>query len=542
VDGIHNGIHIPGYRMVRLLGEGGTARVFLAVQESLERAVAIKVLNPALTGDPEYSGRFLDEGRIIAALNHRNIVTIHDVGITGGVHYISMEYLEGGTLKERLDAPLPQAEAISLLRQLGGALAVAHRQGVVHRDVKPSNIMFRTDGTPLLTDFGIAKRRASDETLAGTVFGTPGYLSPEQAHGKPADGRSDIYSLGVVLYEMLVGERLFTATDALSMVVTQVRAQAPRLPPSCARFQPLLDRMLAVDPAKRFASVDAVLHALEAVPDRPRRIAPGLLWAGVAAVAALSVLAVLVAVRYTTVPVVPAPAITKAARTPYKDPELTVAGDVDPHVAQKVATSGTPAAAASEGGAGGPTPIPSQSIVADAPRPETEAPPKAGQETAPQVVERARSALSAAAPGEALSIAMDGLRQWPQDTELRGVLDGASAQLELLERVLERAERALTDARLTTPPGDNALAHFDEALSIEARDPRALAGRERIARRYAELARARIERYRYDQATVLIRRGLAVQPGNRELEGLLARARLRNVPRQLIEDVTGLFD
>ena len=182
------------------------AAVYLAIQESLDRPVALKVLTDP--DSPEFSERFVNEGRIIASLVHGNIVTVHDVGIAEGLHYISMEYVDGGDLRTRIaDGQSPEA-ALDLAARMADCLGFAHRKGVIHRDLKPANILFRRDGTPLLTDFGIAKnqRLDSDLTATGKIVGTPRYMSPEQALGKPVDGRSDLYSLGVVLYEMLTGE------------------------------------------------------------------------------------------------------------------------------------------------------------------------------------------------------------------------------------------------------------------------------------------------------------------------------------------------
>jgi serine/threonine-protein kinase PpkA len=201
-------VDIPGYKVERLIAEGGMATVYLATQESLDRRIALKLLKKF--DKPEQSKRFINEGRIIASLNHQNIITIHDIGITGDQHYISMEYLEGGDLEARIQGGVTPAIAIDLLKTIGDCLSFVHRKGIVHRDIKPANILFRKDGTPILTDFGIAKQLEQDTrlTMDGTAMGSPDYLSPEQAECKPLDGRTDIYSLGIVLYEMLTGHTL----------------------------------------------------------------------------------------------------------------------------------------------------------------------------------------------------------------------------------------------------------------------------------------------------------------------------------------------
>ena len=265
---------IPGYRIDRLIGKGGMAAVYLAIQESLDRPVALKVLTDP--DSPEFSERFVNEGRIIASLVHGNIVTVHDVGIAEGLHYISMEYVDGGDLRTRIaDGQSPEA-ALDLAARMADCLGFAHRKGVIHRDLKPANILFRRDGTPLLTDFGIAKnqRLDSDLTVTGKIVGTPRYMSPEQALGKAVDGRSDLYSLGVVLYEMLAGEPPYIGDSEVDTILKHLNHPVPALPAACRRYQPLLDRMLAKDPAARFADAGDLLESLAALDSGGRRVSP----------------------------------------------------------------------------------------------------------------------------------------------------------------------------------------------------------------------------------------------------------------------------
>lgn len=199
---------IEGYKFVKELGQGGMADVYLMLQENLDRLVAVKVLIPESFRDKHFLKRFIREARTLSKLIHPHIVTIHDVGKTEKSYYIIMEYLQE-SLKDRIrKKKMKPDDALHIVNQIGSALFFAHKKGVVHRDIKPDNIMFRMDGTPVLLDFGIA--RARDEvstklTKTGVSIGTPNYISPEQAKGEKVDGRSDIYSLGVVLYEMLTG-------------------------------------------------------------------------------------------------------------------------------------------------------------------------------------------------------------------------------------------------------------------------------------------------------------------------------------------------
>ena len=205
---------IPGYTIERLLGQGGMACVYLAIQHSFEREVALKILSPTLAADASFCERYLRESKIVSRLVHPNIVTVYDVGAVGDFYYLSMEYVPGQDLKQSAHSlDLPQR--LRVIKQVARALDVAGKKGYIHRDVKPENIMLHgEDGRALLMDFGIARPADVNTgmTQTGTAIGTPHYMSPEQARGKPVDSRSDIYSLGVVLYLLLTGRFLLMRT------------------------------------------------------------------------------------------------------------------------------------------------------------------------------------------------------------------------------------------------------------------------------------------------------------------------------------------
>lgn len=271
-------IQIPGYTLKRKLGQGGMAAVFLAVQESFGREVALKIMLPAMARIPDCAERFLREARTMAALSHPHIIVVHDVGQANGLYYYAMALHGGGDLTQRIrGGGLTPQEALRVTRQLADALAHAHDQGYVHRDIKPDNVLFRDSGeAAVLTDFGIAKSLHNDEhqlTQVGTTVGTPKYMSPEQARGKPLDGRSDLYSLGVMLYEMLVGQPPFFAEEAVTLAIKHCQDPVPRLPVDLARFQPLLDRLLAKDPSQRPANGRELLTELDDLlaPGAPAR-------------------------------------------------------------------------------------------------------------------------------------------------------------------------------------------------------------------------------------------------------------------------------
>ncbi|MCU1783325.1 serine/threonine-protein kinase [Pseudomonas sp. 13B_2.1_Bac1] len=261
-------ILIPGYDIEGEIGEGAMASVYLATQRSLERKVALKVMAAALAADPSFCERFLREGKTLARLSHPHTVTIHDIGNVGELYYMAMEYLPNGTLKERIAAGLTPEQGVTLIRQIASALGYAHAQGLVHRDVKPANILFRADGTAVLSDFGIAKSLddRTQFTQAGFAVGTPSYMSPEQARGQEIDGRADLYALGVVLYEILVGKLPYNGTDALSTALAHLTEPLPELPVHHGRYQDVLRKLLAKDPAERFPDAAALLAALDNLP------------------------------------------------------------------------------------------------------------------------------------------------------------------------------------------------------------------------------------------------------------------------------------
>jgi len=257
---------IPGYKIKKELGRGGMAAVYLAVQESMARDVALKVMLPQLAAsDPSFGARFLREARIVAQLSHPNIISVFDVGVSGNYHYFSMECHYGGDLKRKIKLRMQPQTAFVITKQLSSALSFAHSKGYIHRDIKPDNILFRHDGSVVLTDFGIAKAHDSSTqmTATGTVIGTPHYMSPEQAQGQELDHRADIYSIGVVLYEMLTGSVPFSGNSALSIGIKHLKEPVPSLPAELIQYQPLINKVLAKNPDDRFQSGEDLAHALE---------------------------------------------------------------------------------------------------------------------------------------------------------------------------------------------------------------------------------------------------------------------------------------
>jgi tetratricopeptide (TPR) repeat protein len=264
----HLDINIPGYQILRELGRGGMASVYLAIQQSMEREVALKIMLPQLSAaDPSFSERFVREAKIIAKLSHPHINAVHDVGVAGVFHFFSMEYITGGDLKSRIRQGMAPRAALAIVRQVASALAFAHSKGYVHRDVKPENVLFRENGTAVLTDFGIAKANdpAHNMTATGTVIGTPHYMSPEQAMGRDIDLRSDTYSLGAMLYEMLTGKVPYSGDSAVAIGIKHLTGAIPDLPPALTAYQPLLNRFLAKSPEHRFQNGEEIIAAIDAL-------------------------------------------------------------------------------------------------------------------------------------------------------------------------------------------------------------------------------------------------------------------------------------
>ncbi|MDQ3675304.1 MAG: Stk1 family PASTA domain-containing Ser/Thr kinase [Actinomycetota bacterium] len=279
------------YQVIDHLGSGGMAEVYCATDLQLGRNVALKLLHDRFERDAEFVERFKREASAAAGLQHQHVVSVYDRGDWEGTSYIAMEYVAGRTLKQVVgeDGPLPAARAVDLAIQILRATRFAHRRGVIHRDLKPHNVIVDEEGRAKVTDFGIARQGASDMTQTGSIMGTAQYLSPEQAQGHAVTARSDLYAIGIVLYEMLTGTVPFEADSAVTIAVKQVN-EAP-VPPSqinpevTAELEAVVLCALQKDPAARFADADEFIAALEAAGSRMP--SPAAMAAAEAAAAAL---------------------------------------------------------------------------------------------------------------------------------------------------------------------------------------------------------------------------------------------------------------
>ena len=251
-------VRIPGYRCVRRLAGGSVSQLYLAESEKAGSLIVIKV-TPSVrdeSGVDQSFERFLQEYEIAHQLHHSSIVRCHELGVADDHAYLAMEYFPEGDLRRRMRSGISPADSLDVAAQIAGALAALHEAGALHRDLKPGNVLMRTSQRIALSDFGLAKHAALEMEITdpGIIFGTPHYMSPEQGHGEPVDERSDLYSLGIILFEMLAGEKPFTDSNPMAIIYKHRNQPVPRLPPAVARWQYLVDNLLGKLPSDRFAS------------------------------------------------------------------------------------------------------------------------------------------------------------------------------------------------------------------------------------------------------------------------------------------------
>ncbi|UHQ53702.1 serine/threonine-protein kinase [Microbulbifer sp. YPW16] len=451
-------IQIPGYTIHAAIGHGGMASVYLATQESLDRKVAIKVLRNC--ADAEFGQRFINEARFIAGLNNPHLITIYDVAsMESGDYYIAMEFVGNGDVIENADRFTRPAPILALIRQVAEGLSIVHDNGIIHRDVKPTNILFRADGTAVLTDFGIAKNVESDSDLtqSGLSLGSPSYSSPEQAQCHPLDITTDIYSLGVVLLELLLGRNPFKGDSHTSTAVNHIQLPVPELPEEFDYLAPLVERMLAKDPRDRYpscreliADIDRVLEGDDSQQTditlpfiRQRRLA--------------------------------GPAGQKAKL-------LTVASCVLLLTVYFGFFYKTPTEREIE-----------------------------------RLLEQAQLSMDA---GRFMLPTGNNARNYYSqvlaldNSNLEAILGRKTAEKKQLDSYLKQGAQALQDGRLQQPEGNNALHYYRQALALDQDNARANAGIARVIDEFVRLARVEIDQNDLRNAHFYVDSGLSIQPEN----------------------------
>jgi serine/threonine-protein kinase PpkA len=528
-------MHIPGYKIERLIAEGGMSSVYLATQESLDRHVVIKLLKRF--DRPQRAQRFLHEAKVIASLQHQHVVTIYDVGTVGERYYIAMEYLEGGSLADRIEEGISPKMALDLLENLAGCLDFLHRHHVVHRDIKPSNVLFHADGSLRLTDFGIAVRldEERDVVSAGSRFGSPYYLSPEQVEDWPVDARSDIYSLGVVFYQMLSGKRPYEAASPAETIVAHLSQPIPLLPEDLHSYQGLCEQMLAKKPEDRVESARnlvELIHGVRALQpghvagSRLRARHAGFPLSGKASAAALGILAVSIGILWwpgdhgSAQQAVPRLAVPAPAPAPALVPDINAISVI----AGPVGTA-----------------------AVDQPVVDTESEVAVPAEIS---VERKPPALAAADPVSAETAELGALSTSdgvsPVGTEIAVPVVVEESHAADASRVLAQSEDRPVDAwlkagnealgrdRLTTPGYDNAYTHYKKVLAHAPGNADALSGIERIADRYAVLARRSLAAGDLRQARLYLERGTDILPKHTGLHAVSAELAMAERPPEPI--------
>jgi serine/threonine protein kinase len=463
---------IPGYRVIRRIGKGGMSYVYLGVQVSLDRQVAIKVMSPEALTDEKSKQRFEQEAHTIAKLEHPCIVGVHEVGRTPqGLLYYVLPYLARGHLGQR-DFTNDEGRIIEVLRALLSALEYAHTRGIVHRDVKAENVLFDNADRPLLTDFGIALKRndTSRITTAGLAIGSGGYMAPEQARGEAVDGRADLYSVGVLAYELLNGRLPYLSSDPLGLALMHAQDPIPRLPVERKHWQPFLDRSMAKSPDNRFRNAQQMLGMLNQLSQRERPaepqpeppapvsvpmpvsrpwLRPTLFAAGGAALVLLALLFLRPAsVKpeastefFTGAPAASAPAASSPAES------APAASAPAPDLSDAAtATAAPPAPASPSPSPAAPTPAP---VAAASPPPV--APPAATPDTASPAAPAIVGLAAFAAVKTSVSV---------NALDFDPALPGA--------RELHDARRQIKQNRLSTPVGDNAIDSLTAAVHAGA--------------------------------------------------------------------------
>lgn len=509
-------INIAGFNIHELVGQGGMATVYKAT-DSQSRCVALKVLSPSLAADPNFLSRFQKEIRLLTKLDHPNIVKVFQAGEHEHKHYISMEFADNGELEDKIKHGLQPEQALQYLIQIAQGLNYAHQKGYIHRDMKPANILFRKDGSLMVSDFGIAKPLSGTETITvsltktGVSIGTPHYMSPEQARGQTLDYRADLYSLGCIFYEMLTQQKCYDADDGFAVCLMHINDSIPQLPSHLQFFQPTLNKLLAKNPDDRFTttaqliehlqqlssklqtqdfSATVVLPICDAIPKKPKRfLKPTLLTLTIGGLFAatgyfsyphwsvyLNNLTATTATTQTTVPITTSEATSQEDTGRIQDAQNTP----QPQSVTQITTDAQP-----------------EQPAATTPAPEATQPVVEPVTTTPVV------------------------DQPPADTHTTPNITTTPATVEpTWQTLLTAAQQDLQANRLTKPEGDNAFQKFTEVLQQDPNNAEAKQGLQTIAARYVSLAQRKLKQQQFAQAMQYLEKAQQVNPQHATLNTL----------------------
>ena len=519
---------IAGYNVLKLLAKGGMSAIYLAEQQSLQRKVVLKFLNPKL--DDIVKKRFIDEGQIIASLKHPNIITVFDVVSVGQHNFIAMEYLPEGDLEERLKTKLDTFCALNIISKISDALHVVHKQGIIHGDIKPANILFRDSGCPLLTDFGISHKiepKKEVDLSSDDLYASPTYASPELIQGKPFDYRTDLYSLGIMLYEMLLGEKPYTGDTEIETIANSIQKPIPILPEPFKELQPLLESLLAKSPDDRLSDAKLVTRFINQYltdhPDLTKQTSD------------TQLIDTDVVIEY----------IAKNKEKNNKKEKsnhfsflilslillLLILLNKETLWNEYISTI---------------APVNSSPLKVVIPPAVSNIEDQERQINTEFKVDKQEEATE-----QELLEQQQILKQ--KNEELAQVKKELANQKKLtrqkqlnkkrtVSHLLKNGKNSLKKYQLTTPLNDNALYYFQKVLEIDKNNSAAKKGIEDVVYRYEVLARSELDKYNYQKAQSFISSGLSIEPKNERLIALQKEANLRNEPKRVINKVKGFFN
>lgn len=527
---------IPGYPIQRELGRGSRSIVYLAVQEALGRPVALKVWAPSWLRDPGLKAQFLKAGRALAELNHSHIVPLYEVGYLADQLFIVMEYVPGGTLSEKLRAGWSFSRSIQTAKEIAEALAYAHRRGIVHGNIKPSNILFRSEDQALLSDFRVVETAAGESSLTAPsmTFSTLRYLSPEQVRGEAVDARSDLYSFGLLFYDMLMVEGVKGEGAHATTPLVDLTASLPGLPRERAFLQPVLDRLLTKDPKRRFADARQFIQALEetlanyqgaskrangpALADRPRPIRTenerrrqagsrvGIRrWVGWG-----SVFVIVGAVAGFLLQSFPKPPLD--SETPQSVQQLFRHADRQMAAGHLIEPKSDNA-------------METYFAVLEI-APENEAALTGLRDIADRLERLAQAKQRDGDVNGCLTLIEQGLRADPQHAGLRSLQQTVMDQMvpgsrqHQIAQWLAEARAQILALHLTAPAGDNAFDTYQRVLRVDPNNEQARLGLEEVATRIEQLARLEWEEGQSARSLLRLKLGLRAFPENQRLMAL----------------------